>query len=167
MAGSVLKILRNESEGDGKVTPPAEGEPAGLVADPKPAKQSRRAKPTAAQVRSISTELQVGLKFIAGAWSMRDQHCAPVLNEHSKAISDELAVILAEHPKVAAWFEGVSGFGSWFRLLMVVQPLVEAIMDHHVFRSVSRETSANPEDTGNGDQLSYLPPFHPGERYAS
>src|ERR1700743_306927 len=121
MAESVLKILRkDESKGDR----PGAGQPSDeqpLAADPKPKAGGggRRQKATAAQVRAISEELTVGLKFFAGAWSMRGQHCAPVLNEHAKAISAELASILAESPRVLAWFEGVSGIGSWGKLLVV------------------------------------------------
>lgn len=166
MPGSVLKMLRNEPDADKTAPTGEEPESAPLAPDPKPKRtSSRSSKPSAATVRTMASEITVGLKFFAGVWTMRDQHCAPVLNEHAKAIAGELAEILAEDARVAAWFEQTVGFGKWIKLAMVVQPVVEAVLDHHVFRDVSRET---PEEVAvDGVPFADLPAFHPGERYAS
>lgn len=165
MARSPLKVLRDEPDGAGPA--PASPEQAAgaeqLAADPKPTRT--KVKPTKATVDRISNELTVGIKAVAALWTIRDQHCGPVLNEQARKIAAELAQILAENPTTAAWFEAATGWSTWIKIAVAVGPVADAFVSHHITRDVSRETADEGGD--GGFRVEDLPTFHPGERYGA
>lgn len=104
----------------------------------KPAKGTR--KPATAAVRKqVADELHTYLEMAAMTWGLRDEYCAGVLSDTSQDIADRLADLIAPNPKLVEWLHTSGLVGDWLKLLMAVKPVVSAIKDHHITKTVGGE----------------------------
>lgn len=106
----------------------------------KPAPAARRPVTVAVKKR-VTDELDAYVKMAALAWSIRDDHCGPVLNEQSRAIAESLAELIARNPALVAWVETSGMIGDWVKLWMAVAPVVSAVREHHVVKKVDDESA--------------------------
>ena len=128
----------------------------GAVKDPKPARtrqKGRTPKPaTAAVVSDIQGKTAFMLTMPAMAWQARDPFCGGIAVQQVPEISRALAGIFALSPEVVEWFTGKGGnFMVWLDLAAAVQPLLAAVVGHHITHTAGPQEEiagrfAVPED---------------------
>jgi len=130
--------------------------------DPKPGGRRkapiRANNPTRTQVKQVADELEVLFKVGAGAWSVRDPHCGPVLNKQAREIADEVAELLSTNATVMRWFDEAVGISGWVKLFKAVQPVFVAFYAHHISKKAGHEE----EETNAPDPLGRFAPWSPG-----
>lgn len=159
---SLLDRLMNGDNDTGNVIELDDEFPAELreeiVPDPTPGK-SRSARParatsparpavSAAAKKKVTLELDAYIKMAALAWSIKDQHCGPVLNEQSRAIAESIAELISRNPALVQWVETSGMLTDWAKLAMAIGPVVSAFRQHHIVRSVQ-------DDEGGDDAPDY------------
>lgn len=141
---------------DEVVPDPAPGRPSkGRAARPAPV--SRRPVSAAARKR-VTDEIDAYIKMAALAWSIRDQHCGPVLNDQSRAIAESLAELISRNPALVQWVETSGVLTDWAKLAMAVGPVVSAFRAHHVTKTVTDDEGGS--DAGIADWSRY-PAYQP------
>jgi len=98
------------------------------------AKQKRtggRFVSTRAQQGQVADEIDMMLKLLAMTWSLSDDHCAPVLNEHSAAIAADLARLVSRSDWLMEHVTTGGLFMDIIKLSATVAPVVKAIWAHH------------------------------------
>lgn len=139
-----------------------------IMADPvpgkargaKPAKPAPVRKPVTAAVRKrVTDELDAYVKMAALAWSIRDDHCGPVLNDQSRAIAEAIAELISRNPAMVAWVETSGVIGDWVKLWMAIAPVVSAVRQHHIVRRDQGEES--PAAGGDGVDFSRYAAYRP------
>jgi len=161
---SLLERLKNGDNDDATPVEYADDFPAELadeiVPDPTPGKAkprggARASSPTspasrrpvsAAVKRRVTDELEAYAKMAALAWSIRDEHCGPILNEQSRAIAESLAELIARNPALVRWVETSGVVGDWMKLWMAIAPVVSAVRAHHIVKSVPTEEEGTGVD---------------------
>lgn len=82
----------------------------------------------------------VGLIFAAtGPMVMRvDPYCGTVLTQNLKPIADAVVPLLCESEMVVSFFQnaGGSNFMLWFALITAIVPVGQAIISHHITKTV-------------------------------
>lgn len=164
----VFSLLTSDKPADDAV-PPMEGDAPEVKPDPKPGGRRRPAtskkRAPQAQVNAMADELEVLFKVGAGAWTIRDPHCGPVLNKQSREIAEQLAEIFSTNAYVMHWFDEAVGISGWIKFCKAVGPVFAIAYGHHIAKNVGREQ----EDTHGGfaDPLGQYAPWSPGVAAAS
>lgn len=164
----VFSLLTSEKPA-GDAVPPMDGDAPEVKPDPKPGGRrkpvtsKKRAPQT--QVNAMTDELHALMKLGAGAWSIRDPHCGPVLNQQSREIAEELAELFSTNATVMHWFEEAVGISGWVKLCKAVAPVFAVVYAHHIAKNVGQEE----EETHGGfsDPLGQFAPWSPGVAAAS
>lgn len=164
---TVFSLLTSEKPADDDVPKLAGDEPE-VKPDPKPggrrkpATSKKRAPQT--QVNAVATELEALMKLLSGAWTLRDPHCGPVLNQQAHDIAVEVSELLATNATVMRWFEEAVGISGWVSLCKALTPVFAVVYAHHIAKSVGRDE----EDTyGGSDPIGQFAPWSPGVAAAS
>lgn len=143
MSTDIPDVSRDEFEDDFTAEFRDEIEPDLAPGKAKPEKvQPAKPKPrpvTAAARKRVADELEAYVKMAALTWSLRDEHCAPVLSDQSRAIADSLATILGRNPALLQWVEHTGMIGDWVKLWMAISPVVSAIREHHITKTVKSD----------------------------
>lgn len=158
---TILNLLtKDKPDDDVPKLPVDEGQE--VKPDPKPGGRRRAPtsgkKATAGQVKAVADELEVLFKVGAGAWSVRDPHCGPVLNQQAREIADEVAELLSTNATVMQWFDQAVGISGWVKLFKAVQPVFVAFYAHHISKKAGQEE----EETNAPDPLGRFAPWSPG-----
>jgi hypothetical protein len=135
-------------EFDKDPVPGKPGRKPAMAAPAKAAGQSTRAprKPAAASVRKqVADELHAYISLAAMTWSLRDPHCGGVLDDNARKMADALAELIARNPKLVEWIHTSGLVGDWMKLFMVFTPLVSAIRDHHITKTVGVNDADSPD----------------------
>jgi hypothetical protein len=144
-----VEDLSPSSPGAGLPEEPASPFVPGDVKDPKPARtrQPKRArKTTPPQVMAdIQGKTAFMLSMPAAAWSTRDPFCGQIALAQVPDISRALAGLFAQSPEIVEWFTGKGGnFMAWLDLAAACQPVLMAVIGHHVTHT------AGPQDETPG-----------------
>lgn len=100
--------------------------------------------------KDVTAKVALMGTMLTGAWMLRDPLCGQVAQDQVPAVSEALADILCDSPDVVRWFTSGGNYLKWLNLLMACQPIVAAVMAHHVFHSVgTEEEQQGPADWGN------------------
>lgn len=97
-----------------------------------------RAKTTAALSKQVGADLASMLSMTSVVWGIRDQCCAPVLEQQAKPIGDALAAILARNPDLLAKFANAETGVFVMQCLALGQallPLGQAVFRNHVAKT--------------------------------
>lgn len=105
--------------------------------EPQPGVKARRGRPPGSRTNStaeaqIRDELTACLKLVAMVWSTRDPICAPILNQQSELIADDIAKLAGRSKWARKYLTRVSEVGSYLPLLMHLQPILTAVHAHHI-----------------------------------
>lgn len=157
----ILSLLTGDKPADDVPKLP-DDEGTDVKPDPKPGGRRKpptsQKKATAGQVKAVADELEVLFKVGAGAWSVRDPHCGPVLNKQAREIADEVAELLSTNATVMRWFDEAVGISGWVKLFKAVQPVFVAFYAHHISKKAGQEE----ETHGGPDPLGAFAPWSPG-----
>ena len=115
--------------------------------DPKPARTRQKGKTHKAATAAVIGDIQGKTAFIltmpAMAWQARDPYCGAVAVQQVPDISRALATLFAQSPEVVEWFTGKGGnFMAWLDLAAACQPLLTAVIGHHVTHSAGPQEQA-------------------------
>lgn len=156
---TVLSMLTGSKDEEPDL-PKLAGEEPEVKPDPKPGARRRastsKKKAPASQVNAVADELETLMKVGAGAWSIRDPHCGPVLNQQARDIAVEVAELLSTNAKLMQWFDDAVGISGWIKLFKAVQPLFAAFIAHHITKKVEED------DIYGADPLTSYPAWSPG-----
>lgn len=142
------------------VRDPVPGKPGrkpAMATPPAAAGKATRAprKPAVASVRKqVADELHAYISLAAMTWSLRDQHCGGVLDDNARKMADALAELIARNPKLVEWIHTSGLVGDWMKLIIVFTPLVSAIRDHHITKTVGVTDDDSPD-------LAQFPAYRP------
>lgn len=116
------------------------------------ASTSSARRPVSAAVRKrLADELHAYATMVALAWTVRDDYCGPVLNDQARAIAEALADIIGRNPAMVRWVETSGIVGDWMKLSMAIMPVVTAVRQHHIVRSVP----SDDEEGSGADHVDY------------
>lgn len=159
---TVLNLLTKDRPAENDV-PKLDTDAPDVKPDPKPGGRRKPAtsqkRAPQAQVNAFADELEVLQKVLAGAWTIRDPHCGPVLNQQAREIAEQVAEIFATNATVMHWFEEAVGISGWIKLCKAVAPIFAAVYAHHIAK-----TAGHQEDDTHGypDPLGQFAPWSPG-----
>lgn len=166
---TVLNLLSKEKPTDDDV-PKLDGDAPDVKPDPKPGGRRRpvtsKKRAPAAQVNAFADELEVLMKIGAGAWTIRDPHCGPVLNQQAREIAEQVADIFATNANVMHWFDEAIGISGYIKLCKAVAPVFAIAYAHHIAKSVGRDQEEDAHG-GFSDPLGQYAPWSPGVAAAS
>jgi hypothetical protein len=97
-----------------------------------------RAKPAAQLAKQVGNDIASMLSMTSVVWGIRDQCCAPVLDQQAKPIGDALAAILARNPELLAKFANAETGVLVMQCLALGQallPLGQAVFRNHVVKA--------------------------------
>lgn len=115
-----------------------------LAPDPKPKRDGRKNRTTAApakkatvaQQRQIRDALDLMLTTIGGGIAFRDPHCGGALSDHATNIAEKAVPLIARNPAWVEWFCGSTGFLDVLGLLIALRPVGSTFWGHHVTHTV-------------------------------
>lgn len=164
---AVFSLLTSD-KADTDDVPKLAGDEPEVKPDPKPGGRRKpvtsKKRASQAQVNAFADELEVLFKLCAGAWTIRDPHCGPVLNRQAKEIATELADLFATNATVMQWFDQAVGISGWIKFCKAVGPVFAIAYAHHIAKNVGREED---ETYGHSDPLGQYAPWSPGVAAAS
>lgn len=108
--------------------------PRTVAAKPPPA----RAKPVATMAKQVGNDIASMLQMTSVVWGIRDECCAPVLEQQAKPIGEALAAILARNPDLLAKFANAETGVFVMQCLALGQallPLGQAVFRNHVAKT--------------------------------
>ena len=81
-----------------------------------------------------------------------DPFCGGALTENFQAIADALVPLLCRSQKVVSFFtEDASDWMLWFKLAMALAPVVVAVGQHHILKTVKIEERLDDDGKPTGD----------------
>jgi hypothetical protein len=81
--------------------------------------------------------------FVAMTLSAKDPICGTALADNAEAIVPKLVPFICKSPELVKWFTKGGGYMAWFELLMVLWPVMQVVIAHHLTHSIGR-----PEQNG-------------------
>ncbi len=98
------------------------------------------------------------LMVIGGTWASRDPYCGQALVDaipdrgwpaDDDAVSEGLASSLTElvcgSPELVRWFSAGGRYLKWMSVAMAVQPVVQAMVAHHITHSADADAPAGDQ----------------------
>lgn len=110
----------------------------------------RRGRPPGSGTKNAShaqmrDEITAGLKTAAFFWSMKDQHCAPVLNAISEDIADDLARFAGKSKWAKKMLANATDVSDMVKFFLKCKPLLDAINEHHIAPAIAARNEARQE----------------------
>lgn len=110
----------------------------------------RRGRPPGSGTKNAShaqmrDEITAALKFGAMMWSMKDQHCAPVLNAIAADIADDLAKFAGKSKWARKWVSKTTDMSDVIHFAIKVKPLLDAINEHHIAPAIAARNESRQE----------------------
>jgi len=82
----------------------------------------------------------------------KDPYCGGALTDNFQAIADALVPLLCRSQAVVSFFtEEASDWMLWFKLAIALAPVVVAVGQHHILKTVKVVERVNEEGEGTGD----------------
>lgn len=130
---------------DGPDDVPETGDVDALNPDPRPRRDARKSrksaavpakKATVAQRKQIEDACSMMLLTLGGGIAFRDPHCGTAITDHADNIANKLVPIIARNPQWVDWFCGTSGWLDVMGLLIALRPVGASFWAHHVTHSI-------------------------------
>lgn len=124
--------------------------------DPEPgdeAKVKATIRVTARIKKEMQESIEAYLAMAAGIWGARDPICGGTLVQASPDIAEKLVPILARNQMFVRYFRSSSSFKEGMDLFIVLYPVLQTILAHHVFHTV--ELARNGEPVQQVDYSNY------------
>lgn len=99
--------------------------------------------------KEVAEDLASLIEGGAVVWGMRDQCCAPVLEQQAKPIADALTAVLARNPRLLAKFADADFAVATVQIIALgraVAPVAKAVYQNHVSKATNDE---GPDDDGH------------------
>lgn len=106
--------------------------------------------------KRISAEIEMYIELAAMPIVMRDPQCGGALHAQAAPIAAAITQILSRYPEMAHKFLATSAMGDWLKLAMALQPVGQAVWEHHITKPLEEVTS----DTLD---LDAFPVYRPGQ----
>jgi hypothetical protein len=75
-----------------------------------------------------------------------DPICFGAVQNQAPAIASKLTPILCQSPEVVKWMTKAGNFALWVDLAMAMWPVVQAIIAHHITKTIARQGERPPVD---------------------
>jgi hypothetical protein len=101
---------------------------------------------TKAVREDISGKLGMMFGFMSMGLSVRDPICGGAIGDNADTIIPKLVPIICKSPDMVRWFTSKnSGYLIWFELIMVLWPVMQVVIAHHVTHSIGKPRGAGPD----------------------
>lgn len=95
--------------------------------------------------KDIQAKTALFLSMGGTVWERRDQVCGGTFVEAVPDVSEALTDIFCDSPDIVRWFTAAGGFMKWLTLAQALQPVLMAIVGHHVTHSIVDGEPAEPD----------------------
>lgn len=166
----------SETENDAQFAPQfAEQFATPFAQDPEPGTRPARGRKTTAKAapagrkvapgtaklaREVAEDFATLLEGTAAVWGLRDQCCAPVLEQQAKPIADALVAILARNPRLLARFADTSIAAYTMQSVALgkaLLPVGKAVYHNHIGKAVDDDQEGPHHD--GASHIEQFPPF--------
>lgn len=117
--------------------------------DPDPAdyKESKiTVRITKAVREDIAGKLGMMFGFMSMGLTIRDPICGKAIGDNADTIIPKLVPIICKSPDMVRWFTSKnSGYLIWFELIMVLWPVFQVVIAHHITHTIGTPKGAGPD----------------------
>lgn len=134
----IAQEIDEEIDADPPPDQPAPKRRARKPRTPAPKVAAPRQKTVATMAKEVGNDIATMLEMTSVVWGLRDQCCAPVLEQQAKPIGQALAAILARNPELLRKFANAETGVFVMQCLALGQallPVGQAVVRNHVMKT--------------------------------